>query len=275
MDFLINNEQTIRLSVFIGLLVLLAVAELIAPLASRQISRAKQWVTNISIVIVDTITLRILFPILAVGVASYARENGIGLFNLITVNYWVSFVLSLLLLDVLIYAQHVMMHKVPMLWRLHRMHHTELGLDVTSAIRFHPIEIVISMLIKMLFVLIMGIPVAAVIVFEILLNGLALFNHSNLKLPRWMETILRRIIITPELHWIHHSEIVRETNSNFGFNLCIWDKIFSTYLDKPTFDYPQMRQGLPEFGYEKPLNFIELIISPFQKYPKIEDKKKT
>ena len=271
MDILIEYENIIRPSVFVGLLVLLALAEFFAPLAKRQTSRPIQWITNIAIVVIDTLALRFLFPLLAVGVAAFANQNGIGLFNLIPLNSWVVFILSLLLLDLLIYGQHVIMHKVPILWRLHRMHHSELGLDVTSAVRFHPIEIILSMLIKMAFVLIMGIPAAAVIIFEILLNGLALFNHSNIKLPKKLDRLLRSVIVTPEVHWIHHSEKTYETNSNYGFNLIIWDKIFKTYVDKPTFDYPEMRQGLPEFGYEKSLSIKELIISPFKSYPRKQE----
>ncbi len=271
MDVLIEYENIIRPSVFVGLLVLLAIAEFFVPLAKRQTPRPIQWVTNIVIVVIDTLALRFLFPLLAVGVAAYASQNGVGLFNLVSLNSWVVFVLSLLLLDLLIYGQHVIMHKVPLLWRLHRMHHSELGLDVTSAVRFHPIEIILSMLIKMAFVLIMGIPATAVIIFEVLLNGLALFNHSNIKLPKSMERLLRTVIVTPEVHWIHHSEKPNETHSNFGFNLIIWDKLFKTYVAKPTFDYPEMRQGLPEFGYKKPLSIIELIISPFKSYPRKQE----
>ncbi len=273
MDFLLENEQSFRLGVFLGLLTILALAEFISPLAKRQVSRPYQWFTNISIVVIDSLTLRLMVPMLAVGVAHYANETNIGLFNIIEINQWTTFILSLLLLDILIYGQHVVMHKVPLLWRLHRMHHSELGLDVTSAVRFHPIEIIVSMLIKMAFVLIMGIPVAAVIVFETLLNGLALFNHSNLKLPRTLERFLRLFIITPEVHWIHHSEVDRETNSNFGFNLSIWDRIFGTYLDKPTLKHNEMRQGLREFGFKKPLNIIELVVSPFRNYPLKKDGK--
>lgn len=272
MNFLIENEQTIRLGVFLGLLIVLAMAEFFSPLAKRQTSRPYQWFTNLGIVIVDSLALRVIVPVLAVGTAHYASETNIGLFNIVAINEWAAFILSLFLLDALIYGQHVLMHKIPILWRLHRMHHTELGLDVTSAVRFHPIEIILSMVIKMTFVLIMGIPAAAVIVFEILLNGLALFNHSNLKLPGPLEKLLRVFIITPEIHWIHHSEINSETNSNFGFNLCIWDKIFGTYLTKPTFDYPEMRQGLPEFGFKKPLNIIELLVSPFKDYTTEKDR---
>jgi sterol desaturase/sphingolipid hydroxylase (fatty acid hydroxylase superfamily) len=267
MNFLIENEQQVRLGVFLSLLFILASAEFVAPLAKRQTPRPVQWFTNITIVILDSIVMRLLFPLLAVGVAHYASETNIGLFNIIVLNEGLVFFISLLLLDLLIYGQHVIMHKIPLLWRLHRMHHTELALDVTSAVRFHPFEIIISMLIKMAFVLIMGIPAAAVIVFEILLNGLALFNHSNLKLASAIEKFLRTFIITPEVHWIHHSEISSETNSNYGFNLCIWDKMFGTYVDKPTLGYSEMRQGLKEFGFKKPLNIIELLVSPFKNYP--------
>ena len=270
-EILIEHEQTIRVSVFIGLLVLLSCAEFFIPLAKRQTVRLRQWFTNLAIVVIDTLTLRLIFPLLAVGTATYADQQGYGLFNIVDLNYWATFIISLLALDLLIYGQHVMMHNIPMLWRLHRMHHTELSLDTTSAVRFHPLEIVLSMLIKMLFVLIMGVPAAAVILFEILLNGLALLNHSNIKLPGLIERFLRLIIITPEVHWIHHSEINAETNSNYGFNLCLWDRLFSTYIDKPTKDYPDMRQGLREFGFEKSLSLPELIISPFKEYPDQKD----
>lgn len=273
MNFLVEHEQGIRVGVFLGILILLSGLEFMIPLAKRRISRPNQWFTNLSIVLLDNLTLKIVFPLLAAGVAKYAHENGYGLFNIISTPYWISFILSLIFLDLLIYTQHVMMHKIPLLWRFHRMHHSELGLDATSALRFHPIEIVISMLIKMSFILIMGIPVAAVILFEILLNGLALFNHSNIKLPDIIEKALRQIVITPEVHWIHHSELPFETNSNYGFNLSLWDRLFSTYIDKPTQDYKELRQGLREFGFNEPLNIAELLISPFKDYPTKADKK--
>ena len=274
MDILIEYEHIIRPGIFVGLLFLLAGIEFLIPLAERSISRPRQWLTNISIVIIDTITLKLIFPLLAVGVAKYADKNSVGLFNLVEVNYMISIILSLFMLDLLIYGQHLIMHKIPQFWRLHRMHHTEIGLDVTSAVRFHPFEIIISMLIKMAFVLIMGIPVAAVILFEVVLNGLALFNHSNIKIPAPLESILRKIIVTPEIHWIHHSEFKNETNSNFGFNLCIWDKIFGTYIDKPKVGFKEMNQGLPEFGLDKPLGLNELIVSPFKEYPSTDNKNK-
>lgn len=264
MNLLIEFEPIIRPGIFLGLLVLLASAEFLCPLAQRKCKRAHQWMINLSIVLIDSLTLKLIFPILAVGVAQYATDYSLGLFNLIELPFPVTLLISLLMLDLLIYGQHVMMHKVPLFWRLHRVHHTELGLDVTSAVRFHPIEIIISMLIKMAFVLLMGIPVVAVIIFEVLLNSLALFNHSNLKLPKSVDTFLRILIVTPEIHWIHHSERVKETNSNYGFNLIIWDKLFSTYTARPTVDYPQMQQGLREFGLKVPLSLYQLLILPFK-----------
>jgi len=275
MDFLIENEQAIRVSVFLSLLLILGGAELIAPLAKRQMGRPSQWLTNLSIVLLDNLTLKYLFPLLAVGVAELSSKSGVGLFNALSLNFWFEFGVTLLLLDFLMYCQHVLMHKVPILWRLHRMHHTEISLDVSSAVRFHPIEIIFSMLFKMGFILMLGISVEAVIVFEILLNGLALFNHSNLKIPHSFENILRKVIVTPEIHWIHHSEVVRETKGNFGFNLIFWDKAFSTYIDKPTLNYDVMQQGLSEFGFTTPLSLKELIISPFKNYPPTAPVKET
>ena len=263
MSILIEYEAIIRTVIFLTLFILLACGEFLFPLAKRKCTRIRQWFINLSIVIIDNISLNLLLPLLAVGVAQYAAAHSLGVFNMIAMPAWLAIILSLLLLDLLIYGQHVLMHRVPLLWKLHRMHHTELGLDVSSAVRFHPLEIIISMLIKMLFVLLLGIPVAAVIIFEVLLNGLALFNHSNLKLNKRLDSLLRILFVTPEVHWVHHSQIVKETNSNYGFNLIIWDKLFATYTAKPKFDYPQMQQGLREFNARGPLTITELLLLPF------------
>jgi sterol desaturase/sphingolipid hydroxylase (fatty acid hydroxylase superfamily) len=265
MDFLISYQHIFRPAAFIGLFVLFAFAEFRSPLSQRKTSRPLQWFTNLALAIINSLLLKLLMPILAVGVAVYAKEHQLGLFNLIQLPDAMSFILALLLLDLIIYCQHVLFHNVPLLWRLHRMHHTEIGLDVSSALRFHPIEILLSMFIKMAFVLILGAPVAAVIVFEILLNGLAMFNHSNLKLPKKVDRLLRKIVVTPEVHWIHHSPIVKETNSNYGFNLIIWDKVFATYISQPSVEHSKMQQGLPQFGLQKSLTFSELLLLPFRK----------
>lgn len=264
MKLLIENENVIRLSLFLSLFILFAIAEYIFPLAKRKSRRLLQWSINLSMVSLASLSLNLILPIMAVGSAKYASEHAIGLFNVIEIPYAITIFLALLLMDLLIYGQHVLMHKVPLFWSVHRMHHTEIGLDVSSAVRFHPIEIVLSMLIKIAFVLIFGIPVVAVIIFEVLLNGLALFNHSNLKLPKAADNLLRKLIVTPEVHWIHHSDITKETNSNYGFNLIVWDKLFKTYRAKPTIDYPLMPQGLSEFGLNKPLSLYQLLMVPFK-----------
>ena len=264
MSFLIEYESIIRATVFFSLLIILASGEFLLPLAKRKCRRIKQWFTNLTLVLIDSFLMHLLLPLLAVGVAQYASQHSLGVFNLIALPSWISIILSLFMLDLLIYGQHRMMHQVPILWRLHRVHHTELGLDVTSAVRFHPIEIIFSMGIKMSFVFLMGIPVVAVILFEILLNGLALFNHSNIKLNKKFDSYLRKFIVTPSVHWIHHSQIVKETDSNYGFNLIIWDKLFASYTDKPAIDYPEMPQGLREFATQGSLNLYQLLILPFR-----------
>lgn len=264
MNSIIEYEYIIRPGLFVGLLIILVCAEFVFPLAKRKCTRVRQWLVNLAMAIIDTVALKLLFPLLAVGVAHHASEHSMGALNVLELPSFVSIILSLLMLDMLIYCQHVFMHKIPLLWKLHRVHHTEIGLDVTSAVRFHPIEMIISMLIKMLFVLLLGVPVVAVIIFEALLNALALFNHSNIKLSVGLERFLRRIIVTPEIHWIHHSERAEEANSNYGFNLIVWDKIFSTYTDKPVLDYPEMEQGLREFGLKESLSLSELLALPFQ-----------
>jgi sterol desaturase/sphingolipid hydroxylase (fatty acid hydroxylase superfamily) len=266
MNIIIDYEHVIRPGVFLGLLVVLAAVEFWRPLAQRKSSRARQWFINLTMVIIDAATLKLLVPLLAVGVAHYASEHSIGLLNYLDTHLVLAIIVSMLMLDLLIYGQHVLMHKLPVLWFLHRVHHTEIALDVSSAVRFHPVEIILSMLIKMLFVLIVGVPVVAVVIFEVLLNGLALFNHSNIKLAAGLDAFLRKLIVTPQVHWIHHSERVEETNSNYGFNLIIWDKLFSTYTKNPVLDYPDMQQGLREFGLSKPLNVFELLILPFKSH---------
>lgn len=263
MDFLINYQHIIRPSLFIGLFTLFAIAEFHAPLSQRKTARYKQWSTNLALALINSLCLKLLLPLLAVGAALYASEHQIGMLNYFAIPYIVAVMLTLLLLDLIIYGQHVVFHKVPLLWRLHQMHHTEVGLDVSSAVRFHPLEIVISMLIKMLSIVLLGAPVAAVIIFEMLLNGFALFNHSNLKLPSKVDRLLRKLIVTPEVHWIHHSPIVKETNSNYGFNLIIWDKLFSTYNAKPSREYNQMDQGLYQYGLQTSLPLYQLLLLPF------------
>lgn len=270
MNFLIQYEHIIRPSVFIGLFVILAMAESRRPLANRKNTRKTQWATNLSLAVINTLCLKLLIPVLAVGAALFAKEHHLGLFNLWQLPSLITIIASLLLLDFIIYWQHLIFHKVPLLWKLHRVHHTEIGLDVSSAVRFHPLEMLLSMFIKMLFIILLGVPIEAVILFEVLLNALALFNHSNLKLPRSLDNMLRVLIVTPEVHWIHHSPIAKETNSNYGFNLIIWDKLFSTYCQQPTHQYSKMQQGLNQFGLQKSMPLMTLLMSPFVTIKKIK-----
>jgi sterol desaturase/sphingolipid hydroxylase (fatty acid hydroxylase superfamily) len=268
MNSLIANEQIIRPTIFIVLLVILAIVEYCYPLAKRKSSRIKQWSTNIALVVIASLLLKVSLPMLAVGVAQWSQINTLGLFNYIEFFRWgyapISiFFLSIVLMDFIIYWQHVLMHKVPLLWRMHQVHHSEAALDVSSAVRFHPFELLFSMIIKLAFIIMLGIPVMAVIIFEIILNAMALFNHSNIKLPKKVELALRKLVVTPEVHWIHHSQIVRETNSNYGFNLIIWDKLFGSYIAKPKQDYKDLQQGLSQYNKQQPLNIIHLLMLPF------------
>ena len=268
MNTLIVNEQIIRPTIFIVLLVMLAIAEYCYPLAKRKSSHLRQWSTNIILIFLSSLLLKVSLPMLAVGAAQWSQTNGLGIFN--TMDFFASdyaaiviFFLSIILMDFIIYWQHVLMHNVPLLWRMHKVHHSEAALDVTSAVRFHPFEMLFSMLIKIAFIVLLGIPVIAVIIFEILLNALALFNHSNIKLPKSVEIQLRKLLVTPEVHWIHHSQIEQETNSNYGFNLIIWDKLFGSYIDKPKQDYRVLQQGLSQYNHQQPLNIFQLLMLPF------------
>lgn len=211
---LLDAEPTIRLVDFLGILAAMALWEVAAPRRRREIPRVIRWTNNLALVVVDTIILRLSFPILAVGLALVAEERGWGLFNTVDVPLWLAIVASMLLLDLAIYLQHVMFHAVPGLWRLHRMHHADLDFDATTGLRFHPVETLISMGIKLAVVAALGPPAVAVLLFEVLLNATALFNHANIDLPRPVDRVLRLFVVTPDMHRVHHSVDPRETNSN-------------------------------------------------------------
>jgi len=202
---------------------------------------------------------------MAVGSAIYAQNQDFGLFNMIDTPVWLEIIIALILLDLIIYAQHVISHKIPLLWRLHKIHHTDLDVDVTTAVRFHPLEILLSMVFKMAVVVILGPAVMAVIIFEIALSSFALFSHTNLKIPAKMDLMIRKIIVTPAMHKIHHSCQIDETNSNYGFNLSIWDRIFGTYKHQPDRGYDQMQIGLNEHRAQQDLGLLSLILMPFRR----------
>ena len=244
---ILEHEPVIRLAGFAGMLVLLGAAQALWPRRPTSAPRLRRWVTNLALVVVDTAAVRLLVPLLAVGTALAMQEAGVGLFNLTPLPASVEFGAAILLLDLGIYFQHRLVHAVPLLWRAHRMHHSDLDFDATTGVRFHPLEILLSMLIKMGLVVVIGASPAAVIVFEVLLNATSIFNHANLKLPLGVDRWLRRVLVTPDMHRVHHSVHHDETDSNFGFNFPWWDRLFATYRDQPVDGHDAMRIGLPEF----------------------------
>ena len=244
---LISHEVAIRLIAFFGIFALMALWEILAPKRKLSISKALRWRNNIALTMLNSVILRIAFPAAATGAALYAGAHEWGLLNLLAAPAWISFICSVILLDLLIYWQHVMMHRIPLLWRLHRVHHVDLDIDVTTGARFHPIEILLSMLIKILAIMLLGAPVLAVLVFEITLNAMAMFNHSNVRLPKAIDSLLRWLIVTPDVHRVHHSVEVIETNSNYGFNLVCWDRLFGTYRRQPQAGHQGMAIGLLEW----------------------------
>jgi|TARA_R110002012_G_scaffold104644_2_gene245231 sterol desaturase/sphingolipid hydroxylase (fatty acid hydroxylase superfamily) len=255
-------EPNLRLAVFLGVLAAMALWEIAAPRRRREIPRVIRWTNNMALVVVDTAILRLTFPILAVGLAAMAEERGWGLFNNFDAPVWVSIVVSMLLLDLAIYLQHVMFHAVPGLWRLHRMHHADLDFDVTTGLRFHPVEILISMGIKLAAVAALGPPAVAVLLFEVLLNATALFNHANINLTRPIDRVLRLIVVTPDMHRVHHSVDPIETNSNFGFNLPWWDRLLGTYRAQPAKGHHGMDIGIEQFRTRRDLWLDRMLVQP-------------
>lgn len=244
---MLQHELAIRLTCFFGVFGGMALWELAAPRRRLTVSRLWRWANNLALVALNSILLRALFPAAAVGVAAFAAEQGWGLFNHFAVPLWMSMPVSVVLLDFVIYLQHVMFHAVPLLWRLHRVHHADLDIDVTTGTRFHPIEIVLSMLIKAAVILVLGPPVGAVVIFEIVLNATSMFNHGNVRMPPALDRVLRLLLVTPDMHRVHHSIEEDETNSNFAFNLSVWDRLFGTYRDQPRARHEAMTIGISTF----------------------------
>lgn len=246
-EFVIKQEIFIRLGSFFGVLLIMALWEFAAPKRRLTASKALRWINNIGIVFLGSFLVRIIFPAAAVGMATFAQDHGWGLFNHFQVSYSLAVALSVVVMDFVIYVQHVMFHAIPVFWRIHRMHHADLDFDVTTGIRFHPFEIILSMLIKFAVVVVIGPPVLGVIIFEVLLNATSMFNHGNVRILRSLDRILRWIVVTPEMHRVHHSVVYSETNSNFGFNLPLWDRFLGTYRDQPRMGHEGMTIGLWNF----------------------------
>ncbi len=249
-DYL-QSEAGIRLSCFAGVLLVMIVWELVAPRRRLQVHRPFRWSSNLGLVGLNTILLRLVAPLGAVGVALIAESRGWGLFQNVDAPRWFAILASVVLLDLAIYLQHVMFHAVPLFWRLHMVHHADLDIDVTTGLRFHTVEILLSFGIKAAAVLLLGPPAVAVLVFEVLLNATSMFNHSNIRMPVAVDRVLRWLVVTPDMHRVHHSVDVRETNSNFGFNLSWWDRLLGTYRDQPAQGHTGMTIGLAEFRDER------------------------
>lgn len=263
-DLLLQNEPLIRMGVFLGVLIVMAVWEAAAPRRRRAVPRLLRWSNNLALVVLDTLLVRLAFPVLAVGVAVIAQERGWGLLNLIDLPGWLEFVLALVVLDLAIYLQHVAFHAVPWLWRLHRVHHADLDFDVTTGLRFHPAEILLSMAYKLAVVAALGPPAAAVLVFEVLLNATAMFNHANLALPPRVDRGLRLLVVTPDMHRVHHSVHPDETNSNYGFNVPWWDRLFRTYRAQPRDGHEAMTIGIGQFRAPRELWLDRMLAQPLR-----------
>ena len=263
--WLLSEEPTFRLSVFVGVVLAVVLAETLWPRRSRTLARLQRWPSNIGIVIVNTLLLRLLIPTAAVALAIKGEAEGWGLLRLAELPDWLAFVLALLLLDLAIYLQHMVFHMVPFLWRLHRMHHADQDFDVTTGARFHPLEILISMAIKMALVWLIGPSALAVLIFEVVLNATAMFNHGNLRLPLGFDRVLRWVVVTPDMHRVHHSIRRYETDSNYGFNLPWWDRLFGTYRAQPEDGHDAMTIGIEAFRTAADQRLDRMLVQPFRK----------
>jgi len=242
----------------------MAAWELLAPRRHQAAERPLRWSSNLGIVVLDTVLVRILVPATGVGIAFLAEARGWGLFHAFAAPAWLAVIVSVIALDLAIYLQHVLFHAVPALWRLHRMHHADLAFDVTTGVRFHPIEILLSMLIKLAVVAALGAPALAVVLFEVVLNATSMFNHGNVRVPERLDRMLRWIVVTPDMHRVHHSVEAHETNSNFGFNLPWWDRMFGTYRSQPAAGHDAMRIGIEQFRDRSELRLDRMLLQPFR-----------
>lgn len=262
--FIEVHEAAIRLGFFVGIFAVMAIWEVAAPRRALTVPKLSRWANNLGLVALNTLLLRLLFPAAAVGLAAYASIQGWGLLNQWQLSHGVEVVIAVIALDFVIWLQHVMVHAIPLLWRLHRVHHADLDYDVTTGARFHPIEIILSMLIKFATILLLGPPVVAVILFEVILNGMAMFNHANVRLPLPLDRLLRRLLVTPDMHRVHHSVEDDEANSNFGFNLSIWDRLFGTYRDQPRGGHSGMTIGIHKYRDLKQVDRLPgMLVLPF------------
>jgi sterol desaturase/sphingolipid hydroxylase (fatty acid hydroxylase superfamily) len=253
-----------RFAAFAGTFAAMTAWEILAPRRDLELGRRIRWPGNIGVVLLDTLLVRLLFPTTAVGLALIAEAQGWGLLHAFDLPAWFSVLVAVVALDLAIYLQHVLFHAVPGLWRLHRVHHADLDIDVSTGARFHPIEILLSMGIKLGVVTALGAPAIAVLLFEVLLNATSLFNHGNIRMPVWLDRVMRWIVVTPDMHRVHHSIAVHETNSNFGFNLPWWDRLFGTYRDQPEAGHEHMTVGIQQFREPAEQRLDRMLTQPFR-----------
>jgi sterol desaturase/sphingolipid hydroxylase (fatty acid hydroxylase superfamily) len=261
---MLEHEPLIRTGFALGVLAVMAVWEVASPRRRREIPRAVRWPNNLGIAVLDALLVRLSFPVLAVTLAASAQAHGWGLLPALELRPWLAFVVSVVALDFVVYVQHVVFHALPVLWRLHRMHHADLEFDVSTGLRFHPVEILLSMVLKLAAVAALGPPALAVLVFEVLLNATAMFNHSNVRIAEGLDRVLRWVLVTPDMHRVHHSVLRAETNSNFGFMLPWWDRLLGTYRPQPRDGHERMTIGLAAFRSTRELWLDRLLVQPLR-----------
>jgi sterol desaturase/sphingolipid hydroxylase (fatty acid hydroxylase superfamily) len=262
-DWLMQQEPVIRMAMMLGVLAIMATWEWVAPRRALSVSKAYRWSNNFGVIALGTLLTRLVVPAGAVGLAVFVESQGWGLLQVVNLPLWLTVLIAIVVLDFTIWAQHVMFHAIPTLWRLHRMHHADLDIDVTTGLRFHPLEILLSFGIKATVIVALGVPAVAVLLFEIILSSLAMFNHSNVRMPLTVDRVLRLLIVTPDFHRVHHSWYPHETNSNFGFNLSIWDRIMGTYRAQPDDGHDGMTIGINQFRDPKWERLDKMLIQPF------------
>jgi len=261
---LLNYEVPMRIGAFLGIFAAMAVWEVLAPRRALHERKSLRWTNNLALTVLNSVLVRAILPVAAIGVAGFAGERGMGVLNIFPLPHAWAVVVSVLVLDAAIYLQHLMFHAVPLFWRLHRVHHADVDIDVTTGARFHPIEIALSMLIKFAVILVLGPPAVAVLIFEVLLNATSMFNHGNVHLPARIDRVLRWLIVTPDMHRVHHSIDPRETNSNFGFNVPWWDRLFGTYRAQPRAGHDAMTIGIEQFRERRELWLDRMLLQPFR-----------
>ena len=265
----ISPETLVRLGFFAAIFFIVALGEKIAPRRNLLKSRFKRWISNLGMQIIDVVVLRLVFPVFPVGLAVICAQRGWGLLNYYPITPLPALIIGVLALDFVIYLQHRMFHFVPVFWRVHMVHHTDEDIDVTTAVRFHPLEIILSLLFKIAAVAAIGAPPLSVLIFEVMLNGASMFNHGNIRIPLYFDRVIRMILVTPDMHRVHHSVVVRETNSNYGFSFSWWDRILGTYKAQPQEGHGRMKIGLNGYHDDRSLKLSALLMMPFSNQQKV------